>query len=153
MRALIRVPTELRGRPRASRGCRSLCATLLSMCVAGFLAQPVAAAKPKRLNCINKGGTEYVFKRKPKACGVFGPGGSFGGGVDLRQLKWKGWGTKSARATGIECGFRADCSDIPVTVRAYRLRTCGSRRVYTRLRARSTFGTSTVAVPRCPRRA
>jgi len=112
-----------------------------------------AAAKPKRLNCINKGGTAYVFKKRPRACAVFGPGGTFGGGVDLKRLEWKGWGTKTARATGVECGFRLDCSDIAVTVRAYRLRTCGSRRVYTRLRARSKFGTSTVAVPRCPRRA
>lgn len=108
------------------------------------------AAKPKRLNCINKGGTSYVFKKRPKTCGVFGPGGTFGGGVDLRQLKWKGWGTRTARATGIECGFRQDCTAVAVKVRAFRLRTCGGKRVYTRLRATSKFGTTTAPAPRCP---
>ena len=50
------------------------------------------AAKPKRLNCVNKGGTAYVFKKRPRACAVFGPGGTFGGGVDLKRLEWKGLG-------------------------------------------------------------
>ena len=127
---------------------------LLTLAVLVATAAPAAAAaKPKRLNCVNKSGTKYVFKRRPASCAVFGPGGSFGGGVDLKRLEWKGWGTKTARATGVECGFRLACSDVAVTVRAYRLRTCGSRRVYTRLKAKSKFGTSTVAVPRCPRRA
>jgi len=121
----------------------------LALTVAG-VPSAAAAAKPKRITCVNKGGSDYLLKRKPGRCTVFGSGGTFGGGVDLRGLKWTDWGKKAARATGIECGFRQDCVNIPVKVKAFRLRTCGGKRVYTRLRASSTFGTTTAPAPRCP---
>jgi hypothetical protein len=108
-----------------------------------------AKAKPTRVSCSNKGGTKYILSRKPARCDIFGPNGSFGGGVALKSLKWKHWGRKTATATGIECGFKADCVNVSVKVKAYRLRKCGSKRSYTRVKTTSKFGSTTARPPRC----
>jgi hypothetical protein len=110
-----------------------------------------ASAKPTRISCLNKGGSAYRYKRKPRSCAIFGPGGAFAGGVDLKKLAWTGWGRKTAKARGVECGFDAECSDIDVKVKAYRRRTgCNGKRAYTRIKATSQFGTTVARVPRCP---
>ena len=91
-------------------------------------------------------------KVAPSRCTVFGPGGTFGGGVNLAQLDWSGWGGPTAEARGIERGFHLPLSKIPVSVRAYRRkRDCTGRLTYTRIRATSTNGTTRVRLQRCRR--
>jgi hypothetical protein len=112
-----------------------------------------SASKRTYLLCLNKSGTATVRKYKPGSCAAFGANGAFAGGVDLKRLKWKSWGGKTATGSGVECGFRASCANIAVSVRAYRRKTACGRRVYTRLRATSRFGSSTARLPGCPGRA
>jgi hypothetical protein len=110
-----------------------------------------AAARPTRITCLNRAGSATVFRRKPRTCADYGPGGAFGGGVFLRRLRWRDWGRGTARARGIECGFHLPCASIEVRVRAYRLRRgCRGTRVYTRLKARSRHGSTVVRLRRCP---
>lgn len=114
---------------------------------------PVAhAAASTRILCVNLNGSRYVRRNAPSRCASFGPGEAFAGGVDLKGIRWSGWGTSRARGRGIECGFRADCHDIKVSIVADRPRRgCGGVRVYTRLRATSTHGTATVRLKTCPK--
>lgn len=106
-----------------------------------------------KINCANEAGTKYKrTSSAPTECVRFGPNGSFGGGVFLTNLVWTDFGAPNPTATGIECGFHLPCANIPVDVTAYRPRKdCGSK-VYTRLRATSTFGTTTVKMKACPGR-
>jgi hypothetical protein len=128
---------------------------VLAAVAAALVLAPIASgasasrAKPTRVSCSNKAGTKYLLKRKPSRCDIFGPGGSFGGGVALKGLKWKHWGRKTATATGVECGFKAECEDIAVKVKAYRLRKCGGKVSYTRVKATSKIGSTTARPPRC----
>lgn len=93
----------------------------------------------------------YAAVVRPRACTVFGPGGGFAGGVNLARLRWSGWGRSTARATGIERGFHLPLASIPVTVRLTGLRHgCDGRRYYSRLRATSRYGSSTVRLRTCP---
>jgi hypothetical protein len=113
----------------------------------------VAAAAPAAATgivCLNQAGTKTVVKVKPGSCADFGPGGSFGGGVNLAQLHWSGWGSASATAHGIELGFHLPASRIPVAVVAFRKRPgCNGGQRYTRLRVSSSYGTTTVRLPTC----
>jgi hypothetical protein len=105
------------------------------------------------INCLSRDGTRYVRKRKPARCAHFGPGGSFGGGVNLRDIHWRSYTGSEARGTATECGFHLPCANVRVTIRAYRVRRACGRHVYTRLRARSRYGTTLVRLVRCPGRA
>ena len=105
---------------------------------------PAGAAARTYLFCADKKGNLYIPKRKPGACAVFGPGGTFGGGVNLKKIKWSKYTGSEARGTAIECGFHLPCSNIPATVRAYRVRVSHGRHLYTRLRARTKYGTAVV---------
>jgi hypothetical protein len=109
-----------------------------------------ASAETTRIYCATKDGSEYVPKTAPRRCTVFGPGGTFGGGVNLVNLRWQGWGGASARAKGVERGFHLPFSRIRASVTAYRRkRDCTGRLAYTRLRARSKYGTTRVRVATC----
>ncbi len=127
-------------------------AILLVLALAGTGAVGVVqagAASNVSLLCLNKAGSRYKVKTAPTSCAHFGSGGAFGGGVNLEQLVWTGFGRSSATAKGIECGFHLPCSNIPVDVTASRIRKrCGDR-VYTRLRATSSLGTTVVRVGHC----
>ena len=129
------------------------CALALPATGSGGSSGPPAAASTlvTRIMCLNGDGDEYVPRRKPRTCAVLGSGGSFGGGVNLHRLRWRAWAEGTARARGREFGFHLPHSNIIVRVRAYRLRRACGRRVYTRLKATSRFGTTVVSVPRCPR--
>ncbi len=128
--------------------------------VAGWSAfvLPASAARPLSALCLTTGGTATTPKVRPKRCAHFGPGGSFGGGVNLVSLHWSHWGAATASGTGIERGFHLPFSNIAVSVSAYRRRNgCrvhGRRlRAYTRLRATSVYGTTIVRLGTCPGRA
>jgi hypothetical protein len=115
--------------------------------------QAVTAAKHTNILCLNSAGTAYVVRYRPGKCAVLGPGGSFGGGVNLRRIHWRSWNEPSVRGRARECGFHLPCSNTKVRIRAYRRRHACGRVVYTRLKAKSSFGTTVVRVPRCPRAA
>jgi hypothetical protein len=118
-----------------------LLVVLLAVLVA---AAPAGARGAVRLQCANAKATAYVLVARPRACLHFGPGGAFGGGVNLARLRWSGWDRARATATGIEKGFHLPESAIRVRVTVFRVRPCAAGRVYTRLRATSRFGTTTV---------
>jgi hypothetical protein len=102
-----------------------------------------------RIPCLNRGGTRYRLRRHPRKCAIFSYGGSFGGGVNLAGLDWRRWGSRHARARGIEKGFHLPPEHIRVRVVAYRpVNRCG-RRVYSRLRSRSRYGKTVVALHVC----
>jgi hypothetical protein len=137
---------------------------LLTAAVAALAAAPpgVPASTPTPqarsaaftyIHCLNESGSRYVRKRKPARCAHYGRGGTFGGGVDLKNIRWSSYTGRQARGRATECGFRQRCSNIPVRVRAYRVREACGRRVYTRLRAISRYGTTVVRLARCPRAA
>jgi len=110
-----------------------------------------AGANP-RVYCLNDSGDRYIDKSKPGRCAAYGPGGTFGGGVFLKRIRWRDWGDGVARGKAIECGFHLPCADIPVRVRAFRVRSrCGGGKAYTRLRAKSRHGRTVVRLPRCSR--
>jgi hypothetical protein len=116
---------------------------------------PAAGLMKKRaaskLLCATRDGTRYVRRKKPKRCTIFGPGGTFGGGVNLRKLRpWHGWGKGQARARGIERGFHLPPQHIKVKVRAWRPRMRCGHRVYTRFKVKSRFGTSRPKPAPCP---
>jgi hypothetical protein len=143
------MPTSIS--PRSHRFALTFTAGAIAACA---LVPAAPAAPAKRLYCLDSAGSKYVAKRAPSRCAAFGPGGSFGGGVNLASLRWSGWGRATAKATGIERGFHLPYARTRVSVRAYRLvRGCGGRRVYSRLKASSRHGTTTVRLPTCSRRA
>ena len=136
---------------------RVLLAALVAGLACAALASVAAAARPVSALCLTVNGRATTPKVRPHRCAHFGPGGSFAGGVNLVSLQWKHWGSPLATGTGVERGFHLPFSNIPVTVKAYRRRTgCRVRgrrlRVYTRLQATSSYGTTVVRLGTCPRR-
>jgi hypothetical protein len=127
-------------------------AVLLAIACVAALALPSAAVAAKRTHilCLNKAGTKYVAKYRPGSCAHFGPGGAFGGGVNLKRIHWKSWNRPSVRGTARECGFHLPCENVKVKIRAYRRRRACGRVVFTRLKAVSRFGTTVVRLKRCP---
>jgi hypothetical protein len=127
---------------------------LLPLALLAALALPAGSAagsRPKAsasartyIHCLNSAGTKYLRHRKPKKCAHFGPGGTNGGGVNLTNIKWKSWTGSQAKGTATELGFHLPYSHIHATIRAYRVRVVHGRHVYTRLRAHSKYGTTTV---------
>lgn len=109
----------------------------------------VTTATAPRLPCLNGKGTKYVARVEPARCTHLGPGSAFAGGVDLHGLQWKNWGAKVATATGTECGFHLPCDNIAVNVEAFRKRRRCDRRIYTRLRSTSQFGSTLVKTKAC----
>lgn len=102
------------------------------------------------LICLNRDGSRYRRKEQPKQCAIHGKGGVFAGGVNLKKLNWRGWGSSRAKATGIECGFRLPCQKIKAKVRVWRPRERCGKRVYTRFKARTKYGSSRADVHGCP---
>lgn len=100
--------------------------------------------------CANSDGSEYRRKERPRKCAIFGRNGIFAGGVNLKKIRWKGWGQKRARAKAIECGFHLPCADIRARVRASKPRTRCGHRVYTRIKVRTRFGRATPRPAGCP---
>jgi hypothetical protein len=96
------------------------------------------------IHCLNSQGSAYLRHRKPKKCAHYGKGGTFGGGVNLTNIKWKSWTGSQAKGTATELGFHLPYSHIHATIRAYRVRVVHGRHVYTRLRSHSKYGTTTV---------
>jgi hypothetical protein len=129
--------------------------TLLATALLGLLGTALfggagqAAGGGVKIFCLNSKGTDYKPRTAPSTCVHYCPGGAFGGGVNLEQLVWTNFGSATATATAIECGFHLPCSNIPVQVTAFRLKKVCGKRVYTRLSATSSFGTTTVKLFRC----
>lgn len=110
-----------------------------------------AASGKTYLLCLPRGATRREVRSKPRSCTTLGPEDSFAESVALAGLRWRGWGDRVARARGIERGFHLPRTRIPVRVSVWRLRkVCGGDRLYTRLRATSRYGSTTVRLPaRC----
>jgi hypothetical protein len=102
------------------------------------------------LRCFRGNGRPGPARRRPTACLLFGPGGAFGGGVNLVGLRWTTWGTATVVGHGIEQGFHLPLAHTKVTVTLFRVRWCGSQRRYTRVRATSRYGTTIVRAIGCP---
>lgn len=141
--------------------CALAVAALAATALAGWDQAPPASAgrpsaRPAALSyvlCLTRTGAYYQVRSRPSACSHFGPGGTFGRGVNLTALRWSSWGGPVARGSGRERGFHLPYSNIPATVTAYAPVTgCAGRRVYTRLRATSRYGTTVVLMRRCPGR-
>ena len=131
----------------------AVCIVGLAVATAGAGAGPGsahAAGKHTNILCLNTAGTEYVVRYRPRSCAHFGPGGSFGGGVNLKRIRWRSWNEPSVRGRARECGFHLPCENIRVRIRAYRRRRACGRVVFTRLKAVSRFGTTVVRLKRCP---
>jgi hypothetical protein len=111
---------------------------------------PAPAKAETHLVCLNGDGSEYRRKDRPKQRAIYGRGGIFAGGVNLKKLKWRSWGHARAKAKGIECGFHLPCADITAKVRAWRPRERYGKRVYTRLKATTRFGHSRANAQGCP---
>ncbi len=138
-----------------SRRCRT---AIVAVVAWSAFVLPASAARPVSVLCLTTSGRATTPKVRPHRCAHFGPGGSFGGGVNLVSLRWSRWGSSTTSATGIERGFHLPFSNIAVRVSAYRRRNgCrwhGHRlRVYTRLRTTSIYGTTLVRLGTCPGRA
>jgi hypothetical protein len=120
---------------------------VLSALLAAALLAPAPQADASAftyIHCLDSTGSRYLRRRRPKKCAHFGHGGSFGGGVNLRNIVWSSYTGRQARGTAIEQGFHQPYANIPVNIRAYRVRSRRGRRVYTRLRASSSHGTTVV---------
>jgi hypothetical protein len=107
---------------------------------------PAAADAKTGILCAKKAGdTKRVFVSKPEGCVSLGPRDSFSQAVWLRNIKWSRWGKKTAYGSATERGYREKAQSIPVKLRAFRLRTCpNGDKIYTRLNARSSIGTTQV---------
>ena len=133
---------------------RILTAAVLALAILIWLG-PIASSPATvffpQVPCLNKAGTEYKPRIEPKQCAHFGPDGEFAGGVDLEDLVWDeaDWGDSKVYGAGNECGFKADCDPVPVSVFAYRIRNRCGQPIYTRMSARSSFGTTVVRTQGC----
>ena len=120
---------------------------MLSALIAAALIAPAPQADVATftyIHCLNDGGSRYVRRRRPAKCAHYGRDGTFGGGVNLKDIAWTSYTGRQAHGTAIEQGFHLPYSNIPVNIRAYRVRSRRGRRVYTRLRASSSYGTTVV---------
>jgi hypothetical protein len=106
-----------------------------------------ASARQSYIICHNPGlKPTWAFRLKPVSCTSLGPRDPFGLAVNLVQLRWKGWGRRFATFTGYERGFHLPPSHIRVHGSVFRPRIWRGRRIYTRLRATSKYGSLTVAL-------
>jgi hypothetical protein len=76
-------------------------------------------------------GGGHVAEAKPRDIKLYS-------GAYLEHLRWRAWGASTARAAGDELDIDKTTSPYrgltnPVRVRAYRLRRCGTKRVYRKL--------------------
>jgi hypothetical protein len=93
-----------------------------------------------------------VVRHAPLKCEVLPPLAAFAEGLNLVGLQWRNWGGSSATGTGYERGFHLPFEHIPVAVVAYQIVTCSDgSRLYTRLRASSSYGTTSVRAQGCLR--
>jgi hypothetical protein len=91
-----------------------------------------------------------VARVAPSRCEVLPPQASFSQGVNLAVLKWRSWGGSSATGTGFELGFHLPFAHVSVAVVAYRIIECrNGTRLYSRLRASSSYGTTNVRAQGC----
>jgi hypothetical protein len=143
--------------------CGGLVLALIAATTAVFCSAPLGAVdrtsadgkaragRNTHIYCLSKDGSEYVRRYRPHHCAAYSKprGGSFGGGVNLKHLHWRSWGGGIARARGIECGFHLPCAHIKARIKAsVKRQGCGGD-VYTRIRAKTKFGTSNPRLPRC----
>ncbi|MGE5636992.1 MAG: hypothetical protein ACM3UV_08655 [Nocardioidaceae bacterium] len=120
----------------------------VAVAVAALAATPSTASARQSYIICHKPALKptWAFRVKPARCTSLGPRDPFGLAVNLVQLHWKGWGRRSATFTGYEQGFHLPASHIRVHGSVFRPRIWRGRRIYTRLRATSRYGTSTVVL-------
>ena len=111
--------------------------------------RPVCRPRRTYIWCLPRGGEDRERRSRPRRCTTLGPNDSFGGSANLAKLRWRKWGRRVARASGIERGFHLPLVRIHVRVAAYRRRQgCEGDFVYTRLAVTSRYGTTLVRYPR-----
>jgi hypothetical protein len=120
--------------------------------VLALAAASLAAAAPYRIECNRTTGDneEVVPRRVPSRCLTLD--GSFADSVNLANVRWRGWGGSTAKASGVELGFYLPYAHIPVRIKVWRPRRdeCGSNlMLYTRVRATSRYGSGTVSPETC----
>lgn len=114
----------------------------------------VCAPTPKRTRsntrvlCLPRGRVNRVAKRRPSSCVTLGPSDAFAEAANLARLKWRGWGSPRATATGITRGFHLPLQTIPVRVTLTKpeLNDCGGYN-YTRLVSKSRYGQLKQSLP------
>jgi hypothetical protein len=124
--------------------------TLLLAPVAGPLGTAAAASSGR----VSSGaaGTAHVMcfeeqpvaRVRPSQCPIFGEPEDEADLIRLSGAHWTGWGTPTARATGIALGNKPEEEEpVPVTITLSRLRrVCDGQLFYTRLLAVKRSGTS-----------
>jgi hypothetical protein len=124
---------------------------------------------PSRVRCLAKSSPLLFALEKPQNCGVAGPEDSpFPGWMNVRELKWHGWGTGSAWGLGVlrelPAGLLRRTSPTsspavasavpltPITVRlvASEMVSCVTAYYYSRLRVTSPFGHFELSLRTCP---
>jgi hypothetical protein len=119
------------------------------------VASDLGFCKPQRgyMVCANRRATAVhrEFDR-PRTCNTLRPRQPFAQAVNLAKLRWSDWGKATAKARGIDRGFRKKDRDTAVTVRASGRRVgCRGDWIYTTLRVHSKYGTDVVLQPTdCP---
>ncbi|MFN8124339.1 MAG: hypothetical protein U0237_18170 [Thermoleophilia bacterium] len=127
---------------------------LLALAAVAAAAVPAAAApSDHRVACLTARGD--VGRVAPAACRMLGLGLGDLGDFNLRNLRWTGWGTATARATGVvrTIPFEGDVvTTTPARVVLFRQRAgCGGRRWYTRARVSLRGGVPLqLRLPTCP---
>jgi hypothetical protein len=119
------------------------------------VASDLGFCKPQRgyMVCANRRATAIHREfDKPRTCNTLRPRQPFAQAVNLAKLRWSGWGKTTAKARGIDRGFRKKDRDTAVTVRASGRRVgCRGDWIYTKLRVHSKYGTDVVFQPSdCP---
>lgn len=92
--------------------------------------------------------SRFDFRIRPASCNSLGVFSSNADAVNLVQLRWRDWGQPAAMFTGIERGFHLPFANTRVGGVAFRIVTWRGRRIYSRLRVSSRFGTQTVVLNR-----
>ena len=118
----------------------------LAAAIAAFAVAASAASAQQIFAVCHPRPAAVAFPIRPARCSSLGMRGSFGTSVNLVQLRWRDWGTPAARFTGIERGFHHPLANIRVGGVLFRIVTWHGRRVYSRLRVSSRYGSMTVVL-------
>lgn len=111
-----------------------------------FPSPTAAAAAPTYVGCGSR--DSFSVSSRPQDCFLDWPDLSLARAVHLRRIHWRSWGASTARARAV---MRTKTYDpwTPVTAVAFGRRSCGSFRVYTRVRVDFGRTVQTWRVPGC----
>jgi hypothetical protein len=130
---------------------------------------------PTKVRCLDAFRTSMLALGMPRQCAISppkrSPFGAFGGWMNIRELRWHGWGDeRRAWAKGVIVGVPARLRHNQLPIRQSSLRTdngtrswppavrivasgrvsCGTSYFYSKLHVISQFGRFAVTLPTCP---